>query len=205
MDFYEVVDQAAKFLQQRGRLTYRSRKRQFDLNDDALEDLKDELLFSHPVVDEAGRGLVWTGDPAPPKPDAQHNADAESRFHVMLSAVMWWLQRERRVTYRALKHILGFDDALLEGIREELTLRRLAIDEEGKVLVWTGEDQPVTPPVVDVSIQPATADTTAVVSSLAASTLSPPITEPTMPSHGPTAPLETMSTDVPKDVASRHH
>ena len=62
MDFYEVVRQAAKLLQEQGRLTYRTLKRQFDLDDEVLEDLKDELLFSHPVVDESGRGLVWTGD-----------------------------------------------------------------------------------------------------------------------------------------------
>jgi class 3 adenylate cyclase len=31
--------------------------------DDAfIEDLKEELLFSHPVVDEDGRGLVWIGE-----------------------------------------------------------------------------------------------------------------------------------------------
>ncbi len=64
MDFYEVVDQVANLLRQRGRLTYQSLKFQFKLDDEALEALKDELLFSHPVVDEAGRGLVWTGDAA---------------------------------------------------------------------------------------------------------------------------------------------
>ncbi len=62
MDFYEVVDQVAKLLQQRGRLTYRSLRRQFDLDDEALEDLKEELLYSHPVRDDEGRGLVWSGE-----------------------------------------------------------------------------------------------------------------------------------------------
>jgi hypothetical protein len=61
MDFYEVVDQVVKLLQQRGRLTYRSLKLQFQLDDGTLEALKDELLFSHPVVDHEGRGVVWTG------------------------------------------------------------------------------------------------------------------------------------------------
>jgi predicted ATPase/class 3 adenylate cyclase len=61
MDFYEVVDQVVKLLQQRGRLTYRSLKLQFQLDDETLEALKDELLFSHPVVDQEGRGVVWTG------------------------------------------------------------------------------------------------------------------------------------------------
>lgn len=44
MDFYEVVKQAAKLLQHQGKLTYRTLRRQFDLDDDALEDLKGELL-----------------------------------------------------------------------------------------------------------------------------------------------------------------
>jgi class 3 adenylate cyclase len=61
MDFYEVVDQVVKLLQQRGRLTYRSLKVQFQLDDETCEALKDELLFSYPVVDHEGRGMVWTG------------------------------------------------------------------------------------------------------------------------------------------------
>jgi class 3 adenylate cyclase len=69
MDFYEVVDQVVKLLQQRGRLTYRSLKVQFQLDDATCEALKDELLFSHPVVDHEGRGMIWTGaaeaQPAP--------------------------------------------------------------------------------------------------------------------------------------------
>jgi hypothetical protein len=52
------------------------------------------------------------------------------------------LRGEKRVTYRALKDVLGLDDALLEAIREALTFRRLAIDEDGKGLVWTGEAHP---------------------------------------------------------------
>jgi hypothetical protein len=47
MNFYEVVGQTAKLLQQQGRLTYRTLRRQFDLDDEALEDLKDENCFSH--------------------------------------------------------------------------------------------------------------------------------------------------------------
>lgn len=58
MDFYEMVDQVANLLRQRGRLTYRSLRRHFDLDDQALEDLKDALLFSYPVVDDDGRGLA---------------------------------------------------------------------------------------------------------------------------------------------------
>ena len=43
MDFVAVVDQAIALLRQRGRLTYRTLQRQFQLDDAALDDLKDEL------------------------------------------------------------------------------------------------------------------------------------------------------------------
>ena len=63
MDFVAVVDQAIALLRQRGRLTYRTLQLQFQLDEDHLAALKDELLFAHPQVhDEAGRGLIWTGD-----------------------------------------------------------------------------------------------------------------------------------------------
>ena len=63
MTFEEILDQAIAMLQRRGRLTYSTLKRQFQLDEDTLNDLKDELLFAHPQVhDEAGRGLIWVGD-----------------------------------------------------------------------------------------------------------------------------------------------
>jgi predicted ATPase/class 3 adenylate cyclase len=64
MTFEESLDQAIAMLQRRGRVTYRTLRLQFQLDEAQLEALKDELLFAHPqVYDEAGRGLVWTGDP----------------------------------------------------------------------------------------------------------------------------------------------
>ena len=62
-----------------------------------------------------------------PVQSTQYGSDAESRFHALLRAVMALLQRERRVTYRTLKYVFGIDEALVEEIRKELTLRRLAI------------------------------------------------------------------------------
>jgi hypothetical protein len=58
MTFEAILDQAVAMLQRLGQVTYRTLKRQFNLDDAALEDLKDQLLFSHPVIDQAGRGLV---------------------------------------------------------------------------------------------------------------------------------------------------
>jgi hypothetical protein len=57
--FEEVVDQALAMLQRRGRVTYRLLKRQFDLDDGALEDLKLELIKGQRLaVDEEGEVLV---------------------------------------------------------------------------------------------------------------------------------------------------
>jgi len=48
MDFVAIVDQVITLLRQRGRMTYRTLQRQFQLDDDALHDLTDELLYAHP-------------------------------------------------------------------------------------------------------------------------------------------------------------
>jgi hypothetical protein len=47
VDFVAVVDQVIALLQQRGRLTYSTLKRQFQLDDAALEDVKNELIEGH--------------------------------------------------------------------------------------------------------------------------------------------------------------
>ena len=65
MDFYDVLDQVVELLQRRGRVTYNALKLQFYLDDDQLAVLKDELLYAYPqVIDDAGRGLRWTDEPA---------------------------------------------------------------------------------------------------------------------------------------------
>jgi class 3 adenylate cyclase len=65
VDFVAVLDQVIALLRQRGRVTYRTLQLQFTLDDEQLAALKDELLYSQSqVVDDAGRGLVWTGDTA---------------------------------------------------------------------------------------------------------------------------------------------
>jgi hypothetical protein len=66
MSFEELLDQALALLRRRGRVTYRTLKLQFDLDDDHLDALKEELLYSQSQVrDEDGRGLVRTGDTSP--------------------------------------------------------------------------------------------------------------------------------------------
>ena len=60
MDFYAILDQVIVLLRQRQRVTYRALKVQFQVDDDALEALKEELIEAqHLAADEAGRILVW--------------------------------------------------------------------------------------------------------------------------------------------------
>jgi class 3 adenylate cyclase len=63
MTFDEILDHAIAMLQRRGRLTYGTLKRQFQLDDAALEDLKNELIKGQRLaVDEDGDVLIWVGD-----------------------------------------------------------------------------------------------------------------------------------------------
>ena len=60
MDFVAVIDEVIGLLRQRGRMTYRTLQRQFQLDDAALDDLKDELIYGQRLaVDEDGRS--WSG------------------------------------------------------------------------------------------------------------------------------------------------
>jgi class 3 adenylate cyclase len=69
MKFSEIIDQAKALLQRQGRLTYRSLKREFDLEDEALEDLKFELIEGQELaVDKDGKMLVWKGGEGTPSP-----------------------------------------------------------------------------------------------------------------------------------------
>ena len=50
-----------------------------------------------------------------------------------------------RVTYRVLKREFQLDDAFIEDLKEELIYgQQLAVDEDGRVLVWTGPTQDTT-------------------------------------------------------------
>ena len=63
MTFDDILAQVLELLKRQGRVSYSALKRRFDLDDDYLNDLKDEILFTSPqIVDEGGRGLVWVGE-----------------------------------------------------------------------------------------------------------------------------------------------
>ena len=99
MTFYEVLEQVIELLQRHGRVSYRALKRQFDLDDEYLEDLKSEIIkVQQLAVDQDSEMLVWIGEigtkPEPvstqpvqqeavpdaqPPPTAPHSPDAERR------------------------------------------------------------------------------------------------------------------------------
>jgi class 3 adenylate cyclase len=61
-------------------------------------------------------------------------------FEEVLAQIIEVLQREKRTSYRALKRRFALDDAYLDDLKEELIYaKRLALDEDSRVLVWSGD------------------------------------------------------------------
>src|SRR5262245_50281287 len=61
-------------------------------------------------------------------------------FDEILAQALDLLQREGRVSYRALKRRFALDDDYLEDLKAEIVkAKRLARDEDGEVLAWVGE------------------------------------------------------------------
>ena len=62
MKFSEIIKQASDLLQQRGRLSYRTLRMEFGLDDEQLDVLKEQLIdIEELAVDKDGKLLVWTG------------------------------------------------------------------------------------------------------------------------------------------------
>src|SRR5438046_9180309 len=88
MDFYAVLDEVLKLLQRHKRVTYGALKRQFQLDDAYLEDLKAEIIEARELaVDQDGRVLVWTGEVGtmpesipPPLPAASQSLPQEDHL-----------------------------------------------------------------------------------------------------------------------------
>src|SRR5919201_823280 len=78
-------------------------------------------------------------------------------FAEILAQVIDLLASEKRLSYRALKLRFHLDDEYLEALKEEIIYaKRLAVDEEGRVLVWTGDAGALPQPTPPASQQCAT-------------------------------------------------
>jgi class 3 adenylate cyclase/tetratricopeptide (TPR) repeat protein len=61
-------------------------------------------------------------------------------YDAVLAQVLDLLQQEKRLSYRVLKLRLQLDDETLEALKEDLIYaKKLAVDEDNRVLVWAGE------------------------------------------------------------------
>ena len=85
MTFEEILAQVFELLQREKRVSYRALKLRFDINDDYIEGIKDELIYAKKLaVDEENRVLVWTGNvegtidtPAPPLQTLPRDPDGD--------------------------------------------------------------------------------------------------------------------------------
>src|SRR6266446_3436148 len=92
MTFEDILDQAIAMLQRRGRVTYRTLKRQFQLDDDALEDLTEALIYGQRLAaDEDGRVLVWMEDastsPALISSPPPHAEELSTALHMRVASL----------------------------------------------------------------------------------------------------------------------
>ena len=65
MSFIETVRRARALLSEEGRLSLRVLKREFDLEDEALEELVEELVDVQQVAALQGKIVSWVGPAAP--------------------------------------------------------------------------------------------------------------------------------------------
>jgi hypothetical protein len=143
MTFYEVLEQVRELLQRHGRMSYRALKRQFELDDAYLEDLRAELVEVQRVaVDQDGTMLVWTGDasaaqaPAAPAPAPERAPRAYMPAHLTdkILAARPTLEGERKqvtVLFADLKDstelIRGLDPAAAQQLLDPVLHRMMDV------------------------------------------------------------------------------
>ncbi len=143
MDFLEVIEQARTALQREGRIAYRALKRQFALDDEALEDLKEDLIYAKRVAaDEDGRVLVWTGDGEAPGASAK----PESPSHPPSSYTPQHLAERIRAEQAAMESRGAADG-------ERKTITALFADLKGSTALIEGLDPEDARAIIDPALQ----------------------------------------------------
>ncbi len=89
MSFLDTVARAKTYLREHGRVSLRGLKRDFELDDEALEELIEELVDIQQVAAREGKAIAWIGDPvqageaepatSSPAPTPTPSAEAERR------------------------------------------------------------------------------------------------------------------------------
>ena len=130
MKFSEVIDQATALLERKERLSYRALTREFELDDSALEDLKDELIdIQEYAADKDGKMLVWVGEsqaagtviqPQPQSPASYTPPHLADRILAEQAAMeSRGIKEGERKTITALFADLKGSTALIEGLDPE--------------------------------------------------------------------------------------
>jgi hypothetical protein len=69
------------------------------------------------------------------------------KFSEVVAQTLAWLQREGRVSYRTLRLEFDLTEDVLDALKEELIeVKELAVDKDGKMLVWKGAEGTTSPP-----------------------------------------------------------
>jgi len=77
-------------------------------------------------------------------------------YDELVAKVIELLQREKRVPYRVLKRRFELDDDYIEDVKIDLIeAKRLAVDENDRILVWIGDAQAVAPQPAQTTPRPA--------------------------------------------------
>jgi class 3 adenylate cyclase/predicted ATPase len=158
MKFSEIVKQAVVLLRDSGRMTYRTLKREFALDDEALEDLKFELIEGQEVaIDKDGKMLVWVGvTPVPntefrvpsfPQPPTPQTPNLELRTSQSPSSYTPAHLAERiRAEQAALEARSGTDG-------ERKTITALFADLKGSTALIEGLDPEEARAIIDPALQ----------------------------------------------------
>ena len=86
-------------------------------------------------------------------------------FKEVLAQVIDWLQQDKRVSYRALQRQFALDEDFLEDLKSELiAVQQRAVDQDGTMLVWTGDTGAAVPSLPPRSVQEPLAYTPAYLS-----------------------------------------
>ncbi|HEY7495520.1 MAG TPA: hypothetical protein VIH59_30990 [Candidatus Tectomicrobia bacterium] len=110
MTFEKLLPHVLDLLRRQGRVSYRALKVRFQLDNDRLEALKDELIYAHRVAaDEDSRVLVWAG---------------EAVFAPAAAPVSTGIQEQQPLTYtpQHLTEKILASRAGLEGERKQVTV-----------------------------------------------------------------------------------
>ncbi|MGH8068977.1 MAG: adenylate/guanylate cyclase domain-containing protein [Candidatus Entotheonellia bacterium] len=128
MGFFEVLARVTELLQREGRVSYRAIKREWDLDDASLEDLKAELIAVRQVaVDHDGKMLAWAGGAtSTPRPVAasvrapEHTPLTFTPSHLTekILAVRHTLEGERKQVTVLFADVKGSTE-LIEGLDPE--------------------------------------------------------------------------------------